>query len=287
MNATQTIAWFVISAGTAVAGATGYVAFTGTLPFGLSTSETSPAVEAREAVLTPVAPAPPVAAPDAVDNSAPSFDVVRIQPGGVSVLAGRAPPNSVVSVLANGQPVATAQAQSDGNWSLATEKNFEPGKLELSLTAQEHDGGAKMQGQAIAMSVSGPTVAASAPPVEKSSTPRSSFPVPVKFVYGEAAFTDEGETAAAKLAEFIRQRRLETVTLSGHADERGSDSYNMDLSRRRLQAIAQYLRDHGFAGKLVLEPKGKSEPFTGINRSSLPKEAVYAFDRRVELHLTQ
>ncbi len=59
----------------------------------------------------------------------------------------------------------------------------------------------------------------------------------------------------------------------------------MDLSRERLDAVARYLREGGFSGKLDLVPKGKSEPFSGIDRSKFSGEALYQLDRRVELRV--
>ncbi len=85
-------------------------------------------------------------------------------------------------------------------------------------------------------------------------------PAPITFPYDEATVTATGRKQAAALSDFLRQRKLDVVTLSGHADERGSDEYNMQLSRNRLESVARYLRDTGYAGKLVLLPKGKSEP---------------------------
>ena len=44
----------------------------------------------------------------AADPSKPSFDIVRLDPDSFSVFAGKAAPNSTVTVLANGRPIATA-----------------------------------------------------------------------------------------------------------------------------------------------------------------------------------
>jgi outer membrane protein OmpA-like peptidoglycan-associated protein len=74
------------------------------------------------------------------------------------------------------------------------------------------------------------------------------------------------------------------VTLSGHADERGSQPYNMDLSRQRLDAVATYLRDAGYPGELVLLPKGKTEPFAIPTRHSLAREEAFQLDRRVQIY---
>lgn len=286
MSAAQTIAWFVIGAGTAVAGYTGYTALQTLVPSELANYNRTAAVETSP--VAPPRPAPAeIKAPagGAADALVPSFDIVRVEPGGVSVMAGRAAPNSVVSILANGKPIATVRAEQDGGWSVAVEQGIGPGELQLSLTAQDSSSGASVQGQDVRMRIAAAPASAIQPETPKSLATGRALPSPVRFVYGEAVFTSEGQKAAEQLAEFIKREGLDTVKLSGHADERGSDAYNMELSRQRLDAMARYLRDRGFAGKLVLMPKGRSEPFTGIDRTQLSREAAYALDRRVELRL--
>ncbi len=62
--------------------------------------------------------------------------------------------------------------------------------------------------------------------------------------------------------------------VEGHADSVGSAGYNLDLSKRRAQAVKQYLvRRHGVeASRLVVAGRGESEPYdperpsAGINR---------------------
>jgi hypothetical protein len=57
----------------------------------------------------------------------------------------------------------------------------------------------------------------------------------------------------------------------------------LDLSKERLDTVAQFLKEGGYTGRLELMPKGESEPFTGVVRSQYSKEDLYQFDRRVEL----
>jgi outer membrane protein OmpA-like peptidoglycan-associated protein len=113
------------------------------------------------------------------------------------------------------------------------------------------------------------------------------IPVPITFVTDETELTPHGARAAALLAEYLRLKRPEGISLSGHADSRGPDGYNMELSKRRLEAIEQYLRKAGYTGNLSLTPKGKREPYLGIDRTRLSLHEVYQADRRVELRLTQ
>jgi outer membrane protein OmpA-like peptidoglycan-associated protein len=81
-------------------------------------------------------------------------------------------------------------------------------------------------------------------------------------------------------------KNFKSVLLTGHADERGTDELNMDLSRDRLDTVAHFLKEGGFNGNLELVPKGKREPFTGVDRSQYGKEELFQLDRRVELVIT-
>ncbi|TMJ71125.1 MAG: OmpA family protein [Alphaproteobacteria bacterium] len=223
---------------------------------------------------------------DGTGKSASStFDVVRIDPDGASVFAGRAPANASVTVSANEKPVATAKANEDGQWAAVIDRQFAPGEYQLSLTAKPSGTGTQLSGQSVRI-----TIASSARPTPadvKVAAPLMPAPAPITFPYDEASVTAAGRQQAAALSDFLRQRKLDVVTLSGHADERGSDEYNMQLSRNRLESVARFLRDTGYAGKLVLLPKGKTEPVTGIDRGKLSKEDAFQLDRRVELRLAR
>jgi outer membrane protein OmpA-like peptidoglycan-associated protein len=116
---------------------------------------------------------------------------------------------------------------------------------------------------------------------------QTSIPIPILFVYREATFTMEGRQGVSLLLDYLKLKKFSFVSLTGHADERGSDQLNMDLSAERLSAVASFLHDHGFHGKLELIPKGKTEPYTGVDRSKFALEELYQLDRRVELRLAQ
>jgi outer membrane protein OmpA-like peptidoglycan-associated protein len=112
------------------------------------------------------------------------------------------------------------------------------------------------------------------------------IPVPITFETDEDLLTDNGERAAALLAEYLKLKQPAGITLSGHADARGSDGYNMRLSLKRLKAIERYLRAAGYSGALSLVPRGKREPYQGVDRRHLPLREIYQADRRVELRIT-
>jgi hypothetical protein len=91
--------------------------------------EDKPPATSLPAAVAP-APAPP-SAPQA--TGLPSFDVVRVNPAGDAVIAGRAVPNSTVVILENGQPIGKVRADGRGEWVFVPVKPLEPGHRELSL----------------------------------------------------------------------------------------------------------------------------------------------------------
>ena len=211
-----------------------------------------------------------------------TFDVVRIDPLGASVFAGRAPPNSDVTILANDRAVTATKADTTGEWVAVTEREFVPGAYEFSLRAKSIEGDDVTTAQTVRI-VLAPTAPRITPATTREAESAQAIPAPITFVYNETAFTKEGRQAVALLAKYLISQQPEAVSLSGHADERGSDHYNIELSRQRLEVVADYLRDRGFVGKLELIPKGRSEPYARIDRHVLSKEDAFQLDRRVEL----
>lgn len=47
------------------------------------------------------------------------------------------------------------------------------------------------------------------------------------------------------VAEVLSHYDKTTITVAGHADSRGAEDYNMDLSQRRALSVANYLASHG------------------------------------------
>jgi nucleoid-associated protein YgaU len=68
---------------------------------------------------------------------APSFDIVRINPKGDAVIAGRAQPGADVTVLVDNAPIGTVQADSRGEWVLLPSQPLPPGNRQLSLSAKQ------------------------------------------------------------------------------------------------------------------------------------------------------
>lgn len=93
------------------------------------------AVSTAQPVPTSAAPRTPVA-PSAI---LPSFDVVRINPQGDAVMAGRAAPNTQVQIFDGNKPIGTVTSDARGEWVFVPTDPLLPGGRELSLAARSGD----------------------------------------------------------------------------------------------------------------------------------------------------
>jgi nucleoid-associated protein YgaU len=94
---------------------------------------------------TPVVQQPKVEAPAKTDATAakavvaPSFDTVRVEASGETVIAGRAEPGSEVTIKYNGATVGTATTNTDGAFVVTPEKPLPkgPGALSIEMKNKE------------------------------------------------------------------------------------------------------------------------------------------------------
>lgn len=120
--------------------------------------QASPAQSANAPAPGSAASSPPAASsvpasPPRAAAVAPSFDIVRVEPDGSSVVAGRAPAGSTVELLRNGQPISTAVADASGAFAMVPPA-LEPGTHELTLRCTV-DGQVLQSGDAVSVVVAG------------------------------------------------------------------------------------------------------------------------------------
>ncbi|MEQ3624897.1 MAG: OmpA family protein [Celeribacter sp.] len=92
--------------------------------------------------------------------------------------------------------------------------------------------------------------------------------------------TDQSTVSAngrARLAQFFRQTSARGFVISGHTDSRATDAYNMGLSQRRANAVAQVARSVG-APVVGVQYYGERVP-----RASNATPAGRQQNRRVEI----
>ena len=98
----------------------------------------------------------------------------------------------------------------------------------------------------------------------------------VFFGYDRTDLTSEGRATLDKQAEWLKKYPRASVTIEGHADERGTREYNLALGERRANAVKNYLVAAGIAkGTVHVISYGKERPqVLGAN------EAAWAQNRR-------
>ena len=130
-----------------------------TAPSPSTTGEVPKAAEPAVPAATEPAPAattapasgpaiPPAAAPaddaaakaEAAQPAAPSFDVVRIDPQGNAVIAGKAAPGAEVTVMLGDKPLGKVTADSHGEWVFVPTEPLKPGEQVVGLQAKGADG---------------------------------------------------------------------------------------------------------------------------------------------------
>ncbi|QVM89638.1 OmpA family protein [Pseudomonas entomophila] len=101
----------------------------------------------------------------------------------------------------------------------------------------------------------------------------------VLFATNKATLRNDSLDDIKSLAEFLRANPERKVRVEGFTDARGSESYNLALSRERAYAVAEKLRDFGVSSKrIVSEGYGKSFLLTHST-----DERSHQRNRRVEI----
>jgi outer membrane protein OmpA-like peptidoglycan-associated protein len=78
-----------------------------------------------------------------------------------------------------------------------------------------------------------------------------SLSVPILFEVNRDELKSETRKAVIDLADGLRRAGIDRVRVEGHTDNHGSRDYNVELSRRRAEAVARELVAHGFAEDAV------------------------------------
>ena len=114
------------------------------------------------------------------------------------------------------------------------------------------------------------------------STERPPLPDRVHFALNSAAISGASAAVLDRIAAAMKAEPTLHVTLRGHADQRGTSAYNLNLSRLRAERVRSYLAGAGIAAdRITITAFGKARPLT-----SDTNEEGYARNRRVEFLYT-
>jgi peptidoglycan-associated lipoprotein len=102
----------------------------------------------------------------------------------------------------------------------------------------------------------------------------------VLFAYDRAEVQPDEATKIAQIAKYLKDTDGMVVMLDGHSDPRGTDKYNLDLSRRRVAAVREALVKAGVPpDRISTSASGEKRP-----RCTEKTEDCYQADRRVEIY---
>lgn len=104
----------------------------------------------------------------------------------------------------------------------------------------------------------------------------------IEFAYDSARVEASNGPFLKELARMLAFEEFEEsiLVIEGHTDARGSEAYNMALSKRRALAVRDYLAErYGVdAVRLTVRGRGESAPL-------LPDDPAHAANRRVQFSL--
>ncbi|MDO5652392.1 MAG: OmpA family protein, partial [Moraxella sp.] len=87
------------------------------------------------------------------------------------------------------------------------------------------------------------------------------MPGNITFAYNDATLNPSFTGSLNQLATTMLEYNQTTITVAGHTDSTGSDSYNLGLSRQRANSVANYLINRGVpAHRINTVGYGKSSP---------------------------
>jgi peptidoglycan-associated lipoprotein len=104
----------------------------------------------------------------------------------------------------------------------------------------------------------------------------------INFDYDQAVVRPADQQTLDRKAAILVANSGVKLRISGHADERGSDEYNLALGNRRAAAAKRYLEGKGVDGsRIEVVSYGEERPLNPGN-----DESAYAQNRRDEFEVT-
>ena len=101
----------------------------------------------------------------------------------------------------------------------------------------------------------------------------------VYFDYDQSNLTAKSIQALKGVSDLMKRNQKITISIEGHADERGTREYNLALGQRRAESVASYLIANGVnRNRLITKSYGEERPLSlGSN------DTAWSKNRRVEI----
>lgn len=108
------------------------------------------------------------------------------------------------------------------------------------------------------------------------------FSEKILFGFDRSDLNASAENNLNKLAQVLKDNPNTNIEIQGHTDSKGTDSYNLQLSERRAQSVATYLRGKGVSSsRITTKGFGETAPV-----ASNDTEDGRAQNRRVDFLIT-
>jgi outer membrane protein OmpA-like peptidoglycan-associated protein/tetratricopeptide (TPR) repeat protein len=106
------------------------------------------------------------------------------------------------------------------------------------------------------------------------------------FDYDDASIRPEAALELDKLIVILEENPELNIKVISHTDERGSEDYNLELSKKRAENTVKHLVENGIeASRLTSEGKGKSEPVNECKTECTDEE--HEQNRRSEFKIVE
>lgn len=117
--------------------------------------------------------------------------------------------------------------------------------------------------------------------------PGSAIQLPnIYYNFNDATLRPDARKDLSMVISLMKQQPSLTIELGSHTDSRGSDRYNLDLSQRRANGVAEYLASKGVdRNRLKPVGYGESEPRNKCVDGATCMEQDHARNRRTEVRV--
>ena len=102
----------------------------------------------------------------------------------------------------------------------------------------------------------------------------------IEFESNSTTMTPRGRATVDQLITLLRRTPHTAIEIGGHTDKYGEPDYNLQLSRRRAEAVRQYFISHGLTNQFTAVGYGASRPL-----SAAQTRAGFQHNRRIELRV--
>ena len=108
----------------------------------------------------------------------------------------------------------------------------------------------------------------------------------IYFGYDKAMYLAESTAILERLLEFMKETPKMRIELSAHTDSRGSDSYNLKLSKRRAESCTKFLVDNGILpSRIRTKGYGETKPLNRCTNGVKCTDDEFQINRRVEVKI--